>query len=275
MSDSLGLFDAGARYSLDELVEVANRLLPRFLPQERHGSKLRVEVNPRLVRHLSTLGLLDEAGREGREARYEHRHLLQLLVARRLMAQGYSTGAIKKLTRGARDDELEALLQGGAQLTVSSPLPATTREFDSLEADASRDDLAFASPESRAASQTARRAATAPSSAKSDNAALNFLENIRSGRKAKNDSTVSGAASARPNPISPPVSSAPVSPSQVSGPQVEAPRYVRISVRRGLEIHVGDEFELPPSINERETLMDDVLRELKALHTGKGGRKRR
>lgn len=297
MSDSR-VVELGARYSLDELVAVANRLLPRFLPQERRGSKLNEAVNPRLVRHLSTLGLLDEAGREGREARYEHRHLLQLLVARRLMAQGYSTGAIKKLTRGARDDELEALLHGGAQLTVAAPLVlhgATARhsaeiETDSLETsafDALSPEASSAAPrEGMAAASLARRAMKAQptasasevksgSEARSDNAALSFLENIRSGRKPKSPapaaSSAASSAASQAAPLSPLASS-----DRARSPDgVEAPRYVRIEVRRGLEIHVGDEFELPPSASERETLMEDVLRELKTLHLGKGGRKHR
>ncbi len=111
----------GETLTLDELVAAANRLLPHYLPEDADGRKLRRdEVNPRLVRHFATLGLLDEAGREGREARYGARHLLQLLVVRRLMAEGHVTAAIKKLTAGARDEELEALLQSGARLAVES-----------------------------------------------------------------------------------------------------------------------------------------------------------
>ena len=75
-------------WSLEEFVDAANRLLPGFLPaaEDRPGSagKVRDEVNIRLVRHYANLGLLDDNAREGREARYGFRHLLQLLLVRRL-----------------------------------------------------------------------------------------------------------------------------------------------------------------------------------------------
>ncbi|HZJ09143.1 MAG TPA: hypothetical protein VFD39_05570, partial [Trueperaceae bacterium] len=70
-------------WSLDEFVEHTNRLLPELLPKE--SSKRAADpVNQRLVRHYATQGLLDEPLKEGREARYLYRHLLQLLVVRRL-----------------------------------------------------------------------------------------------------------------------------------------------------------------------------------------------
>lgn len=107
------LRNRGALLSLDELVAKANELLPHILPE---AEKLRQsELNPRLVRHFATLGLVDEAGRDGREARYGARHLLQLLVVRRLMAEGSTTSGVKKLIVGALDAELESLLLSGVR----------------------------------------------------------------------------------------------------------------------------------------------------------------
>lgn len=267
------LQDADARYSLDELVEVANRLLPRLLPEERHGVKLNELVNPRLVRHLSTLGLLDEAGREGREARYERRHLLQLLVARRLMAQGYSTGAIKKLTGGARDTELESLLHGGAHLGVTSHDVLASEAFEiasALETDLlEADSFATAAPRLSAPPDAVREVEP---QAEPDNAALSFLQNIRSGRKKAGPPDV--ASSRIAPPPAPQTNRAPtVSPAPPVASIPVAPRYVRIVLRPGLEIHVNEDFELPPSAGERETLMQDALRLLKA-HKGGARRKR-
>jgi DNA-binding transcriptional MerR regulator len=262
------LRDMNARYSLDELVSVANRLLPRLLPAEGRGMKLNELVNPRLVRHLSTLGLLDEAGREGREARYERRHLLQLLVARRLMAQGYSTGAIKKLTGGARDQELESLLHGGAQLGVT--LPETIVD-DSLGDSVVANEMAASGSESSAGfSDGASREAF--EDAPPDNAALSFLQNIRSGRKR---AAMPDVAVSREAPPAPRINRSMVaSPAPGSALTPAAPRYVRIALRPGLELHVGEDFELPPSVSERETLMHDALRLLQEAHKGGGRRKR-
>ena len=259
------LRDVDARYSLDELVSVANRLLPRLLPAERRGMKLNELVNPRLVRHLSTLGLLDEAGREGREARYERRHLLQLLVARRLMAQGYSTGAIKKLTGGARDEDLESLLHGGAQLGLTSHETIV----DATDAGvAVADEMAASESESSAVLSDAAFP-EAFEDAPPDNAALSFLQNIRSGRK---KAALPDAAIPRSAPSPAPRLNAPLQPPP-QAPQA-APRYVRIALRPGLELHVSEDFELPPSVGERETLMHDALRLLKEAHKGGGRRKR-
>jgi DNA-binding transcriptional MerR regulator len=106
----------GREYSLDELVEAANALLPRHLPDAVESSDARFSesVNARLVRHLTTLGLLDEPTRQGREARYGARHLKQLLATRRLMAEGYNTGAVAKLLSGASDEQLETIFLGGS-----------------------------------------------------------------------------------------------------------------------------------------------------------------
>ena len=46
-------------WSLEELVQFANELLPQFLPDEKDHTRVREEVDPRLVRHYTSQGLLD------------------------------------------------------------------------------------------------------------------------------------------------------------------------------------------------------------------------
>lgn len=111
-------------WSLDEFVQVTNDLLPQFLPEEKANTRVREEVTARLVRHYSTLAMLDEPLKEGREARYTYRHLLQMLLVRRLLAEGYGANAINRLATSKDNAELEALLQGGVQLTVTPANPA-------------------------------------------------------------------------------------------------------------------------------------------------------
>jgi len=111
-------------WSLEELVQVANELLPQFLPGEKAHTRVREEVTPRLVRHYTSQGLLDEPIKEGREARYTYRHLLQVLLVRRLLMEGYGASVINTLARSKNNVDLEALLQGGAQLTVAPANPA-------------------------------------------------------------------------------------------------------------------------------------------------------
>lgn len=111
-------------WSLDEFVQVTNALLPQYLPEERSHTRVREEVTPRLVRHYTTLGMLDEPVKAGRYAVYTYRHLLQILVVRRLLAEGFGASAIDKLATSKDNGELEALLQGGVQLTVTTANPA-------------------------------------------------------------------------------------------------------------------------------------------------------
>lgn len=115
-------------WSLDELVATANALLPHFLPavEQRPGSagKVREEVNARLIRHYAGQGLLDENTREGREARYGFRHLLQLLLVRRFLIEGYPAAVIANLIAGKTDAELRALLQGGTSVSATPANPA-------------------------------------------------------------------------------------------------------------------------------------------------------
>lgn len=106
-------------WSLEELVEVANELLPHFLPEEKAHTRVREDITPRLVRHYTSQGMLDEPLKEGREARYIYRHLLQVLLVRRLLTEGYGASVIDTLARSKNNSELEALLQGGVQLTVA------------------------------------------------------------------------------------------------------------------------------------------------------------
>lgn len=109
--------------NLEDLVEAANRLLPQILPLDRSG-RAKEDVNARLVRHYTTGRLLDEPLRQGREARYTRRHLLQLLALRRLMAAGHGAAALHDVLRGKSDEDLEVLITGEAQLGVQASNPA-------------------------------------------------------------------------------------------------------------------------------------------------------
>lgn len=112
-----------SQWSLEEFVQVVNDLLPQFLPQV-DSSRVQEDVNPRLVRHYTTQGLLDKPLKQGREARYIYRHVLQLLVVRRLLTEGYGSSTIANLIALKSNLDLEALLHGGVQLTVQAANPA-------------------------------------------------------------------------------------------------------------------------------------------------------
>ncbi len=111
-------------WNLQEFVEVANALLPAYLPKEASG-RAAEDVNARLVRYYSTEGLLPEARREGREARYVYEHLLALIAVRKLLAEGFGSSAIKQVIDGRSQAELEGLLEGQVrmELVPSGPTP--------------------------------------------------------------------------------------------------------------------------------------------------------
>src|SRR5690606_19716519 len=104
-------------WSLDDFVERANALLPELLPKDA-GKRAAEPVNQRLVRHYATQGLLDEPLKEGREARYLYRHLLQLLVVRRLLAEGFTATVVGHVLKDRPEGELEGLLTGGLQIEL-------------------------------------------------------------------------------------------------------------------------------------------------------------
>lgn len=114
---------------IDEFVAEANTWLARLLPENRAG-RPKDEVNPRLVRHYTTLGLLPAPRREGREARYDRAHLLHLLALRRLMADGLSGRVLAGTLSGRSLTELERLAWWGAgepsdeHAVAASALPA-------------------------------------------------------------------------------------------------------------------------------------------------------
>ncbi|PTA68575.1 MerR family transcriptional regulator [Deinococcus arcticus] len=108
--------------NLDALVSTANTYLPHLLPLDKAG-RAKEDVNARLVRHYTTERLLDEPLREGREARYIRRHLLQLLVLRKLMAAGHGAAALRDTLQARADPDLEALLTG-EQLDLQPSNPA-------------------------------------------------------------------------------------------------------------------------------------------------------
>jgi len=74
-----------------------------LLQRAHHLAKLvgldHTKINLRLVRYYSTEGVLDKPDRLGREAAYNFKHLLQLILARQLSQKGVSLSLVKRLTQ--------------------------------------------------------------------------------------------------------------------------------------------------------------------------------
>ncbi|MGK7944760.1 MAG: MerR family transcriptional regulator [Microcystaceae cyanobacterium] len=106
---------------LEEFSEIANQLLPEYISTGKAEQK---EINPRLVRYYTTQGLLDDPERQGKYAVYTFRHLLQLLVVRRLMSEGIGISAIRPMISQKNNQELKNLLIIGVQLQANPTNPA-------------------------------------------------------------------------------------------------------------------------------------------------------
>ncbi len=125
------LLSTRPEFDLDGLVEVANQLLPGLLPTD---ARFRPDVNPRLVRHYTTQGLLEAPLRTGREARYTVDHLLQLLALRRLIAEGLQAGSIGTLLVERDREGLLAIIEGRASVQAKAGTDARTRALSRIEA---------------------------------------------------------------------------------------------------------------------------------------------
>ena len=116
--------DIGNLWLLEEFADVVNQLLPEFLAIDSGNNKVKEQINPRLIRHYTSLGLIDEPHKSGKYAQYDYRHLLQILLVRKLLSQGYGTTTIDRLIKAKSSAELESLLAGGVELQVNPANPA-------------------------------------------------------------------------------------------------------------------------------------------------------
>jgi DNA-binding transcriptional MerR regulator len=81
-----------------------------------------LEPNVRLFRHYQAMGAVSRPRRAGKEARYDYRHVLEVLVIRRLLEQGWRLRRIADITAAATEGELLAMLD----TTDSSGAPTRT-----------------------------------------------------------------------------------------------------------------------------------------------------
>ena len=85
------------------------------------------EGNERLLRHYVSMGVVDKPSREGRDALYGFRHLVQFVAARRLLAEGFPLAKIAKYTGSVPTDAVTAYLEKSDRTSEAELLVAAFR----------------------------------------------------------------------------------------------------------------------------------------------------
>lgn len=111
-------FQGGADALIAKSQEVA-----KTLNLEQEAS----EGNERLLRHYVSIGVVDKPSREGRDALYGFRHLVQFVAARRLLAEGFPLAKIAKYTSVVHTDALTAYLEKPDRASEAELLVAAFR----------------------------------------------------------------------------------------------------------------------------------------------------
>ncbi|WP_342597732.1 MerR family transcriptional regulator [Cyanobacterium aponinum UTEX 3222] len=207
---------------IDEFVEVANRLLPLYLPDIKGNSKVKEEINTRLVRSYTSQRLMDEPIRQNRYAFYRYRHLLQLLLIKRLLSDGIGTTAINDLLTSKTNEELKSLLIGGISLNLTTAHPP----LQSIQ--------------------------------NSTNSALDFLADLK-GKRSQSPSTIRGnvkqKSQSSPAPNQDTMSALDETYNHQNLLDKEE-SWTRLRILDGLELHIRDDFVYPNSLKERESLIE-------------------
>jgi hypothetical protein len=100
------------------------------------------KTNERLVRYYVAEGIIERPQREGREAYYNFRHLVQLLNARRMLAAGISLSVIGKYNRSsttvALEEGLHKTLPKEAEILINTLMHEELGGKSSAQTDASK-----------------------------------------------------------------------------------------------------------------------------------------
>ena len=105
MDALLERLQTGFQGNADALLAAAQDLVKTLKLDQEAG-----EGNERLLRHYVSMGVVDKPAREGRDALYGFRHLVQFVAARRLLAEGFNLAKIAKYTAVVPTEALTSYL---------------------------------------------------------------------------------------------------------------------------------------------------------------------
>jgi DNA-binding transcriptional MerR regulator len=95
---------AGDEWPLERFVGIAGEVLDLL------GIDERSVPNERLVRYYAAEGAMSKPGREGREVRYDYRHLVEFLVTRMLLKDGWPLSKVADFVSSSDHVSLEQML---------------------------------------------------------------------------------------------------------------------------------------------------------------------
>lgn len=247
-------------WGLDDFVAEVNRLLPEVVPGDA-AARGKLAINPRLVRHYTTEGVLPKPLKEGVEARYDADHLVRVLALRRLLAEGYPSAlAGQFLQRHDRERLARFLLgelrpdldlaPGGPVVVAAAPSPneATLARLEAMRARAGLPPLRPAPEGSHAVGGTLYAALRAPTAAMPPDATGDVDEALELGAAAAPHEFDERAAAPAPQT-----------------PEDRGVAWTRYPLLSGLELHVRDDFVDPTTPAAWNALRDALLARLEAI----------
>lgn len=100
------------RVNLSDLSQACRVLAQRLNLDDGDSRRVQWDLQPRVIRYYTTLGLLDRAAeKRGKSMYYGARHLFQLLAIKKLQGMGLSLAQIQPKLLGASDEEMANFLE--------------------------------------------------------------------------------------------------------------------------------------------------------------------
>lgn len=239
-----------AAWKLEEFVQEVNTRLLARLPSDQYDARQREDFSVRLLRHYSSLGLVDESERVGREALYRYRHLLQVLSLRTLQREGWNSKAIAGFN-GRDSSDLEAFLNGRdpnldgfAEADIRQPAPIAAAPTQVTPSQA----VSQSSSEKSAKLEVTADQMSAPLEPQRDfetserESALDFLHTVRARRSA----------------VATQLMPAPLPAFLLHDPPRPPERWKRVEIAPGLELHVSDRYRRARSNSDKTRLLEVI-----------------